>query len=119
DDQPVARPLGRFLDRLEQTGELARNILYNLNPRDNEVLATMAGNFQSGPVPGKIQFGSAWWFLDQLDGMKKQLDALSNLGLLSTFVCMLTDPRSFVSYSRHEYLRRLLCDLIGSDVRRG
>ncbi len=119
DDQPMARPLGRFLDELDETGQLAKTILYNLNPRDNEVLATMAGNFQEGPTPGKIQFGAAWWFLDQLDGMEKQLNALSNLGLLSGFVGMLTDSRSFVSYSRHEYFRRLLCNMIGSDVQRG
>ncbi|HKU39775.1 MAG TPA: glucuronate isomerase [Polyangiales bacterium] len=118
-DFELARPLARFLDRLDSTDQLARTILYNLNPRDNEVLATMLGNFQDGRVPGKLQLGSAWWFLDQLDGMRKQLDVLSNMGLLSRFVGMLTDSRSFLSYSRHEYFRRLLCNLLGEDVRRG
>lgn len=118
-DFEIARPLARFLDRLDSTDQLARTILYNLNPRDNEVIATMIGNFQDGSVPGKLQFGSAWWFLDQLDGMHKQLDALSNMGLLSRFVGMLTDSRSFLSYSRHEYFRRLLCNILGEDVRRG
>lgn len=119
DDQPMARPLGRFLDHLDASGQLAKTILYNLNPGDNEVLATMAGNFQEGPTVGKVQFGAAWWFLDQLDGMEKQLNALSNLGLLSGFVGMLTDSRSFLSYSRHEYFRRLLCNMVGLDVERG
>jgi glucuronate isomerase len=118
-DFEVARPLSRFLDRLDQTDQLARTILYNLNPRDNALLATMIGNFQDGSVPGKMQFGSAWWFLDQLDGMTAQMNALSNMGLLSRFVGMVTDSRSFVSYSRHEYFRRLLCNLLGEDVRRG
>lgn len=118
-DFEIARPLARFLDRLDGSEQLARTILYNLNPRDNEVLATMLGNFQDGRVPGKMQFGSAWWFLDQLDGMEKQLNALSNMGLLSRFIGMLTDSRSFLSYSRHEYFRRLLCNLLGEDVRRG
>jgi glucuronate isomerase len=119
DDQPMARALGRFLDRLDASEHLAKTILYSLNPRDNEVLATMAGNFQRGPTVGKVQFGAAWWFLDQLDGMEKQLDALSNLGLLSGFVGMLTDSRSFLSYSRHEYFRRLLCNILGREVERG
>jgi glucuronate isomerase len=114
-----ARPLARFLDRLDRTDQLAPTILYNLNPRDNEVMATMIGNFQDGMLPGKMQFGSAWWFLDQLDGMRKQLDALSNMGLLARFVGMLTDSRSFLSYSRHEYFRRLLCNMLGEDVQRG
>jgi glucuronate isomerase len=118
-DFELARPLARFLDRLDTTDQLARTILYNLNPRDNEVLATMIGNFQDARVPGKMQFGSAWWFLDQLDGMRKQLDALSNMGLLSRFVGMLTDSRCFLSYSRHAYFRRLLCNMLGEDVRRG
>ena len=118
-DEHQARPLARFLDGLDQKEKLAKTILYNLNPADNEVMATMIGNFQDGSVPGKMQWGSAWWFLDQLDGMKKQLDALSNLGLLSRFVGMLTDSRSFLSYSRHEYFRRLLCNLLGEDARRG
>jgi glucuronate isomerase len=118
-DFELARPLARFLDRLDQDNRLAKTILYNLNPRDNEVLATMIGNFQDGSVPGKLQFGSAWWFLDQLDGMEKQIHALSQMGLLSRFVGMLTDSRSFLSYSRHEYFRRLLCNILGNDVRRG
>jgi glucuronate isomerase len=118
-DFEIALPLVRFLDRLDSTNQLARTVLYNLNPRDNEVLATVAGSFQDGSVPGKMQFGSAWWFLDQKDGMEKQLNALSNLGLLSRFVGMLTDSRSFLSYSRHDYFRRLLCNMLGEDVRRG
>ena len=112
-------PLARFLDRLDGTEQLAKTILYNLNPKDNEAFATLIGNFQAAPTPGKIQFGSAWWFLDQLDGMQRQLNALSNMGLLSHFVGMLTDSRSFVSYSRHDYFRRLLCDLLGSEIDRG
>jgi glucuronate isomerase len=118
-DQPQAAPLARFLDRLDGTGRLAKTVLYNLNPADNEVLATVMGSFQDGSAPGKMQFGSAWWFLDQLDGMEKQINALSNMGLLSRFVGMLTDSRSFLSYSRHEYFRRLLCNMIGNDVTRG
>ncbi len=118
-DFEQARGLSRFLDGLDQTDQLAKTILYNLNPADNELFATMAGNFQDGSVPGKMQFGSAWWFLDQLDGMEKQMNALSNMGLLSRFVGMITDSRSFLSYSRHDYFRRLLCNLLGHDVRRG
>jgi len=118
-DFEVARPLSKFLDKLDQSNQLAQTILYNLNPCDNEVLATMIGNFQDGTVPGKMQFGSGWWFLDQKDGMEKQINALSNLGLLSRFVGMLTDSRSFLSYIRHEYFRRILCNLIGDDVENG
>lgn len=118
-DFELARPLARFLDRLDRSDQLAPTILYNLNPRDNEMLATMIGNFQDARVPGKMQYGSAWWFLDQLDGMQKQLNALSNMGLLSRFVGMLTDSRSFLSYSRHSYFRRLLCNMLGRDVERG
>jgi glucuronate isomerase len=118
-DFEIARPLSRFLDRLDETNQLAKTILYNLNPRDNALLATMIGNFQDGSVPGKMQYGSGWWFLDQLDGMKAQMDALSNMGLLSRFVGMVTDSRCFLSYSRHDYFRRLLCNLLGEDVRRG
>lgn len=118
-DFEIARPLSRLLDRLDKDNRLAKTILYNLNPRDNELIATMAGNFQDGSVPGKIQFGSGWWFLDQKDGMEKQINALSNLGLLSRFVGMLTDSRSFLSYPRHEYFRRTLCNLIGRDVENG
>lgn len=118
-DFPMAQPVARFLDALDEKGKLGKTILYNLNPRDNELFASMIGNFQDGSVPGKLQFGSAWWFLDQLDGMRKQIDALSALGLLSRFVGMLTDSRSFLSYSRHEYFRRLLCNMLGDDVERG
>jgi glucuronate isomerase len=118
-DLPIAQSLSRFLDRLDTTNQLAKTILYNLNPADNDLYATMIGNFQDGSIPGKMQFGSAWWFLDQLDGMEKQINSLSSMGLLSRFVGMLTDSRSFLSYSRHEYFRRLLCNLLGNDVERG
>jgi glucuronate isomerase len=118
-DYPQASALGRLLDRLDSTNQLCKTILYNLNPADNEVMATMLGNFQDGSCPGKIQFGAAWWFLDQKEGMERQLNALSALGLLSRFVGMLTDSRSFLSYSRHEYFRRLLCNLLGHDVEKG
>ena len=118
-DFEQARSLARFLDRLDEGDQLARTILYNLNPGDNELMATMIGNFQDGSVPGKMQWGSAWWFLDQLDGMEAQIRVLANMGLLSRFVGMITDSRSFLSYSRHEYFRRLLCNILGEDVRRG
>ncbi|MGC4089544.1 MAG: glucuronate isomerase [Polyangiaceae bacterium] len=118
-DAEIAKPLARFLDRLDTSSELAKTIVYNLNPRDNEMMASLIGCFQDGSVAGKVQYGSAWWFLDQLDGMEKQMEALSNLGMLSRFVGMLTDSRSFLSYSRHEYFRRLLCNLLGRDVVRG
>ena len=118
-DYPVATALSKFLNRLEYDQKLARTILYNLNPGDNEVMATMIGNFQDGMTPGKIQWGSGWWFLDQKEGMINQLNALSNMGLLSRFVGMLTDSRSFLSYSRHEYFRRILCNLLGNDVENG
>ena len=118
-DFEIARPLARFLDRLDQTNQLARTVLYNLNPRDNELLASMIGNFQDGSMPAKLQYGSAWWFLDQKDGMEAQIRALSNLGLFSRFIGMLTDSRSFLSYSRHDYFRRLVCNLIGEDVKAG
>lgn len=111
--------LSRFLDRLDAKNALAKTILYNLNPRDNEAFATLIGNFQDGITPGKIQLGSAWWFLDQLDGMARQLNALSHMGLLSRFVGMLTDSRSFVSYSRHDYFRRLLCQMLGAEIESG
>jgi glucuronate isomerase len=111
--------LACFLNELDSTNQLAKTILYNLNPADNEVMATMIGNFNDGSVKGKIQFGSGWWFLDQKDGMEKQMNALSNLGLLSCFIGMLTDSRSFLSYPRHEYFRRILCNLIGRDVENG
>jgi glucuronate isomerase len=118
-DFSQARAIAKFLDRLDTNNQLAKTILYNLNPADNELIATMIGNFNDGSVPGKIQFGSAWWFLDQKDGMTKQINALSNMGLLSRFVGMLTDSRSFLSYPRHEYFRRLLCDLFGTEIENG
>lgn len=115
----TAKKCSKFLDRLDLEGHLTKTILYNLNPAANEVLATMLGNFQDGSEPGKIQWGSGWWFLDQKDGIQKQLNALSLLGLLSRFVGMLTDSRSFLSYPRHEYFRRVLCNLIGTDIENG
>ena len=115
----TAKALAKFLNRLDSQNKLAKTILYNLNPADNEMIATMIGNFQDGTVAGKIQFGSGWWFLDQKDGMEKQMNSLSVLGLLSRFVGMLTDSRSFLSYPRHEYFRRTLCNLIGNDVENG
>ena len=118
-DWPQAEALARYLDRLDSTNRLPKTILYNLNPADNYAFATMLGNFQDGSVPGKIQFGSGWWFLDQKEAMEWQINALSNLGLLSRFVGMLTDSRCFLSYSRHEYFRRLLCNLLGRDVVNG
>jgi glucuronate isomerase len=118
-DLEVARPLSKFLDRLDRQGRLPKTVLYNLNPRDNAVMATMVGNFQDGSVPGKLQFGSGWWFLDQKDGMEDQMRTLANMGLLSRFVGMLTDSRSFLSYPRHEYFRRVLCNLLGRDVEAG
>jgi len=118
-DYMIAEPLARFLDACDRTNRLPKTIIYNLNPRDNEVLATMIGNFQDGNTPGKIQFGSGWWFLDQKNGMEKQIEALSNMGLLSRFVGMLTDSRSFLSYPRHEYFRRILCNILGNDVENG
>jgi glucuronate isomerase len=116
---PQAQHLSQFLDYLDNTNQLTKTVLYNLNPSQNEVFATMAGNFCDGSVPGKIQFGSGWWFLDQKDGMTRQLNALSNMGLLSRFVGMVTDSRSFLSFPRHEYFRRVLCNLIGTDVEKG
>ena len=118
-DFEIGKPLSKMMDKLDSTDQLAKTILYNLNPRDNELLATMLGNFNDGSFPGKIQFGSAWWFLDQKDGMEKQMNALSVLGLFSRFVGMLTDSRSFLSYSRHEYFRRIVCNLLGNDVENG
>ncbi|TAE51656.1 MAG: glucuronate isomerase [Bacteroidetes bacterium] len=118
-DFPMAVNISRFFDRLDRENHLAKTILYNLNPADNEVFAAMIGNFQDGSLKGKIQWGSAWWFLDQKDGMTRQLNALSQMGLLSCFVGMLTDSRSFLSYPRHEYFRRILCNLFGDDIERG
>jgi glucuronate isomerase len=119
DDRQIARPLSRFLDRLDANNELPKTILYNLNPRDNALFATMIGNFQDGSTPGKMQYGSAWWFLDQKDGMEEQMRVLANMGLLSRFIGMLTDSRSFLSYPRHEYFRRILCNMLGGDVEAG
>ncbi len=118
-DFSQARPLSKFLNRLAAEGKLTKTIFYNLNPADNELIASMAGNFNDGSIAGKIQFGSAWWFLDQKDGMTKQLNTLSNMGLLSRMVGMLTDSRSFLSYPRHEYFRRILCNLFGNDIESG
>jgi len=118
-DFSQAVSLSNFLDTLDSTNQLAKTIIYNLNPADNEVIAAMVGNFNDGSVKGKIQFGSAWWFLDQKDGMEKQLNSLSNISLLSCFIGMLTDSRSFLSFPRHEYFRRVLCNLIGKDVANG
>jgi glucuronate isomerase len=118
-DFELARALSRFLDGLERDGRLAKTILYVMNPRDNEMVATAIGCFQDGSLPGKMQFGSAWWFNDQKDGIERQIDTLSNMGLLSRFVGMLTDSRSFLSYPRHEYFRRVLCNLLGNDVENG
>ena len=118
-DFPMAVNMSRFFDRLDGENKLAKTIIYNLNPADNEVFATMIGNFQDGTIRGKMQWGSSWWFLDQKDGMTKQINALSNMGVLSCFVGMLTDSRSFLSFPRHEYFRRLICNLFGEDVEKG
>jgi len=118
-DFPQARALSAYLGTLAQEERLPKTILYNVNPADNYVFASMAGNFQGGGIPGKLQFGSGWWFLDQLEGMRWQINALSNNGLLSRFVGMITDSRSFLSYPRHEYFRRLLCGMLGEDVAEG
>ncbi|WP_337966168.1 glucuronate isomerase [uncultured Flavobacterium sp.] len=118
-DFPQAQKLSNFLNALDSKDKLTKTIIYNLNPADNEVMATMIGNFNDGSVKGKVQFGSGWWFLDQKDGMTKQLNALSNMGLISCFVGMLTDSRSFLSFPRHEYFRRILCNLLGDEIKRG
>lgn len=118
-DFSQGRPLASFLNKLDSDNKLAKTIIYNLNPADNELMATMIGNFNDGSAAGKVQFGAAWWFLDQKDGMVKQMNALSNMGLLSRFVGMLTDSRSFLSFPRHEYFRRLLCNLFGEEIERG
>jgi glucuronate isomerase len=118
-DFAQGKALATFLNRLDSTNQLTKTILYNLNPNDNELMATMIGNFNDGSTPGKIQFGSGWWFLDQKDGMIKQMNALSNMGLISRFVGMLTDSRSFLSYPRHEYFRRILCNLFGQEIENG
>lgn len=116
---PQGRSMGQFFDYLDNTNQLTKTIVYNLNPSDNELFVTMMCNFNDGSVPGKMQFGSGWWFLDQKDGMEKQMNALSNMGLLSRFVGMVTDSRSFLSFPRHEYFRRILCNLLGKDVEKG
>ena len=118
-DFPQARSISKFLGGLIDKNQLTKTILYNLNPADNELMATMIGNFNDGSVAGKVQWGSGWWFLDQKDGMTRQINALSNMGLLSRFIGMLTDSRSFLSYPRHEYFRRILCNLFGNDVEKG
>ncbi|MFT7033606.1 MAG: glucuronate isomerase [Cyclobacteriaceae bacterium] len=118
-DFSQAETLSNYLNTLDNTNQLAKTVLYNLNSRDNDLLATMAGNFNDGVTPGKIQFGTGWWFLDQKDGMEAQMNSLSNMGLMSRFVGMLTDSRSFLSFPRHEYFRRILCNLLGEDVRKG
>lgn len=116
---PVAQSMSKLFDMLNLKNKLAKTITYNLNPSQNEVFATMMGNFQNSDYPGKMQWGSGWWFLDQKDGMEKQINCLSNMGLLSKFVGMLTDSRSFLSFPRHEYFRRILCNLLGEDVKQG
>ena len=118
-DLNIAANMSVFFDRLNSTNGLAKTIVYNLNPRDNELFASMVANFNEGPVAGKMQYGAAWWFLDQKDGMEKQLNVLSNFGLLSRFVGMVTDSRSFMSFPRHEYFRRLLCSILGTEVEKG
>jgi len=118
-DDEQATALARLLDKLDSTDQLAKTVLYNLNPSFNEVFATMVGNYNDGSVKGKIQFGSGWWFLDQLDGMEKQINTLSSMGILSCFVGMLTDSRSFLSFPRHEYFRRLLCNMFGNEMEKG
>jgi glucuronate isomerase len=118
-DWVLGKSLSRFLDKLDMNGKLAKTILYNLNPGHNELLATMIGNFNDGSLAGKMQWGSAWWFLDQKEGMSRQMNTLSNMGLLSRFVGMITDSRSFLSFPRHEYFRRILCNLFGDDMENG
>jgi glucuronate isomerase len=118
-DWPQSLSLSKLLGKLVDQGKLTKTIIYNLNPSDNEVMATMIGNFNDGSIKGKIQFGSGWWFLDQKDGMEKQINALSNMGLLSCFIGMLTDSRSFISFPRHEYFRRILCNILGKEIENG
>jgi len=118
-DFPQALTLSRFLGKLDEYDQLAKTVIYNLNPADNEMIATMIGNFNDGSIAGKIQFGSGWWFLDQKDGMTRQINALSNMGLLSRFIGMLTDSRSFLSFPRHEYFRRILCNILGEEIENG
>lgn len=119
DDKPIAEDMRRFFDRLDMVDSLTKTVLYNLNPKDGEVMAAMCYNFNDGKIVGKMQYGSAWWFLDQFDGMKKQIEIISSFGLLSRFIGMLTDSRSFLSFTRHEYFRRILCDMLGDDIVQG
>jgi glucuronate isomerase len=118
-DQPAAKAMARFFDRLDQEGRLTKTIIYNINPNDNATVATMLGNFQDGSTPGKMQMGSAWWFNDNIRGMEQHLNVLSEMSLLSRFVGMLTDSRSFLSFPRHDYFRRILCNLLGWDIEKG
>lgn len=118
-DFEIARPLSRLLDRLDTEDKLPKIVLYNNNPRDNELFATMIGNFQDGTFPGKLQYGPPWWFMDQIDGIEKQAEALSNMGILSLFIGMTTDSRSFLSFQRHDYFRRIICNILGDDMERG
>jgi glucuronate isomerase len=118
-DCDQGKRLSAFLNKLDHTDQLSRTILYNLNPADNELFAAMSGNFNNSEIIGKVQYGAAWWFLDQQDGIKKQLKTLANISLISTFIGMTTDSRSFLSYSRHEYFRRILCNLLGNDIEKG
>ena len=118
-DFPQASALSKFLDRLDKENKLARTVLYNLNPADNAVFSTMTGNFNDGSVAGKVQWGSAWWYLDQKEGMIQQINTLSSTGLISRFIGMLTDSRSFLSFPRHEYFRRILCNLFAEDIENG
>jgi glucuronate isomerase len=118
-DFSQAVALSKFLNELDSSDQLSQTVIYNLNPRDNEVFATMIGNYNDGSIKGKVQFGSGWWYLDQKDGMEKQMNTLSNMGLISCFIGMLTDSRSFLSFPRHEYFRRILCNLFGQDVENG
>ena len=118
-DSEIAKPMAKFLDTLDKDRLLAKTILYNINPRDNELLASLAGTYQDGSIPGKMQFGTAWWYSDQKEGMERQINALSNIGLLSRFVGMTTDSRSFLSYPRHDYFRRILCNILGNEIENG
>jgi glucuronate isomerase len=118
-DFNVAKALSKFLDTLDMEDKLAKTVLFNLNPKDNAVMASMIGNFQDGSIPGKMQFGPAWWFLDTKKGMLDQMDVLSNMGMLSQFIGMETDSRSFLSYPRHEYFRRILCNMLGEEIQKG
>ena len=118
-DFETARPLSRLLDRMDRDNKLPRTVLYNNNPCDNEVFATMTGNFQNGTIPGKIQHGPPWWHLDQKNGIENQLEVISNMAVLSEFIGMTTDSRSFLSFSRHDYFRRILCNVIGNDAEKG